>query len=74
MANNKPSDKVITVEQINYMLTRLVELKFKDSNPIIQTLMSLKDIDNKVNTKDTINKESNKQWADLIIKQYWIYI
>ena len=46
---SKPSDKLITVEQINYMLTRLVELKFKDSNPIIQTLMSLKDIDNKVN-------------------------
>ena len=49
MVNNKPIDKLITVEQINYMLTRLVELKFKDSNPIIQTLMSLKDIDNKVN-------------------------
>jgi hypothetical protein len=49
MVNNKPNDKLITVEQINYMLTRLVELKFKDSNPIIQTLMSLKDIDNKVN-------------------------
>ena len=57
MANNKPSDKVITIEQINYMLTRLVELKFKDSNPIIQTLMSLKDIETN-NTKDTNNKES----------------
>jgi len=58
MANNKPSDKVITVEQINYMLTRLVELKFKDSNPIIQTLMSLKDIDNKVN--NNTKQESSK--------------
>ena len=58
MVNNKPNDKVITVEQINYMLTRLVELKFKDSNPIIQTLMSLKDIDNKVN--NNTKQESSK--------------
>ena len=61
---NKNTDKRITIEQINSMLTRLVELKFKDSNPIIQVLMSLKDIEtntNNVNTKDTINKESNKQ-------------
>ena len=57
MVNNKPNDKVITVEQINYMLTRLVELKFKDSNPIIQVLMSLKDIDNKVNNS---NKQESK--------------
>jgi|TARA_Y100000296_G_C5103618_1_gene221315 hypothetical protein len=61
MANSKPSDKVITVDQINFMLKHLVELKFKDSNPIIQTLMSLKDIETNTNTKDTINKESNKQ-------------
>ena len=56
MANSKPNDKVITIEQINSMLTRLVELKFKDSNPIIQTLMSLKDAEtniNRVNKKDT---------------------
>ena len=61
MVNNKPNDKVITIEQINSMLTRLVELKFKDSNPIIQTLMSLKDIEtntNRVNKKDTT--ESSK--------------
>ena len=61
MVNNKPSDKVITIEQINSMLTRLVELKFKDSNPIIQVLMSLKDIEtntNRVNKKDTT--ESSK--------------
>ena len=49
MVNNKPNDKVITIEQINFMLKHLVELKFKDSSPIIQVLMSLKDIDNKVN-------------------------
>ena len=49
MVNNKPSDKAITIEQINYIYTRLIELKYKDSNPIIQVLMSLKDIDNKVN-------------------------
>ena len=48
MVNNK-SDKAITIEQINFMLKHLVELKFRESNPIIQTLMSLKDIDNKVN-------------------------
>ena len=61
MVNNKPRDKVITIEQINSMLTRLVELKFKDSNPIIQTLMSLKDAEtntNNVNKKDTT--ESSK--------------
>ena len=58
MANNKLNDKRITVEQINFMLKILVELKFKDSNPIIQTLMSLKDIETNTNTKDTINKES----------------
>ena len=57
MVNNKPSDKVITVEQINFMLKHLVELKFRESNPIIQTLMSLKDIETN-NTKDTNNKES----------------
>jgi len=64
MANNKPSDKAITIEQINYIYTRLIELKYKDSNPIIQVLMSLKDVEtntNNVNAKDTINKESNKQ-------------
>ena len=54
---NKNTDKRITVEQINFMLKHLVELKFKDSNPIIQTLMSLKDIDNKVNNT---NKEESK--------------
>ena len=59
MVNNKPSDKAITVEQINYMLTRLVELKFKDSNPIIQVLMSLKDIETN-NTKDTNNREGKQ--------------
>jgi len=49
MVNNKPNDKAITIEQINFIYTRLIELKYKDSNPIIQVLMSLKDIDNKVN-------------------------
>ena len=49
MVNNKPNDKAITIEQINYIYTRLIELKYKDSNPIIEVLMSLKDIDNKVN-------------------------
>ena len=57
MVNNKPSDKAITIEQINYIYTRLVELKYKDSNPIIQVLMSLKDIDNKVNNT---NKQESK--------------
>ena len=56
MVSPKPSDKLITIEQINYMYARLVELKFKDSNPIIQVLMSLKDIETNTN-----NKESNKQ-------------
>jgi len=55
---NKNTDKRITVEQINFMLKHLVELKFKDSNPIIQLVLSLKDIETNTNTKDTINKES----------------
>ena len=58
MVNNKPNDKAITIEQINYIYTRLVELKYKDSNPIIQVLMSLKDIDNKVS--NTNKQESSK--------------
>ena len=56
MESNKPNDKAITIEQINYIYTRLVELKYKDSNPIIQVLMSLKDAEtniNRVNKKDT---------------------
>ena len=57
MVNNKPSDKAITIEQINYIYTRLIEFKYKDSNPIIQVLMSLKDIDNKVNNT---NKQESK--------------
>ena len=58
MVNNKPNDKAITIEQINFIYTRLIELKYKDSNPIIQVLMSLKDIDNKVN--NTNKQESSK--------------
>ena len=58
MESNKPNDKAITIEQINYIYTRLVELKYKDSNPIIQVLMSLKDIDNKVN--NNTKQESSK--------------
>ena len=57
MVNNKPNDKAITIEQINYNYTRLIELKYKDSNPIIQVLMSLKDIDNKVSNT---NKQESK--------------
>ena len=58
MVNNKPNDKAITIEQINFIYTRLIELKYKDSNPIIQVLMSLKDIDNKVNNSN--KQESSK--------------
>ncbi len=58
MESNKPNDKAITIEQINYIYTRLIELKYKDSNPIIQVLMSLKDIDNKVN--NNTKQESSK--------------
>ena len=57
MVNNKSNDKVITIDQINYIYSRLVELKYKDSNPIIQVLMSLKDIDNKVHNT---NKQESK--------------
>jgi|TARA_R100000049_G_C1872399_1_gene31679 hypothetical protein len=56
MANNKPSDKRITTEQINFILKALQELPFKNVNAIIQLMLSLKDIEtnsNNVNKKNT---------------------
>ena len=60
MESNKPSDKAITIEQINYMYARLVELKFKDSNPIIQVLMSLKDVETNTNNAKDIKQEGKQ--------------
>ena len=60
MVNNKPNDKVITIEQINFILKTLQELPFKNVHTVIQLMLSLKDInkDNKVN--NTNKQESSK--------------
>jgi hypothetical protein len=57
MVNNKSNDKLITVEQINFILKTLQELPFKNVNTVIQLMLSLKDV-NKVN--NTNKQESNK--------------
>ena len=49
--SNQPSDKRITIEQINFVLKTLQELPFKNVHTVIQLMLSLEDID-KVNTKD----------------------
>jgi len=53
--NNKPSDKVISLDQIQSILKQLQDLPFKSVHIPIQILLSLKGIndhDNKVNNKD----------------------
>ena len=57
MVNNKSNDKLITVEQINFILKTLQELPFKNVHTVIQLMLSLKDV-NKVN--NTNKQESNK--------------
>ena len=62
MVNNKPSDKAITIEQLNTILNILSQLKYIDVFKSINLLTNLKDIEtntNNVNTKDTT--ESSKQ-------------
>jgi Asp-tRNA(Asn)/Glu-tRNA(Gln) amidotransferase C subunit len=61
MANNKTSDKQISIEQLNTILNMLSQLKYIDVFKSINLLTNLKDIETNTNTKDTINKESNKQ-------------
>ena len=52
------SDKRITVKQIQSIINTLMELPYKNVAMVIQSLMSLKDIDNKVNNT---NKQESKQ-------------
>ena len=54
--NKNPSDKVITIKQINQLLQHLVKLPYKDSAMVIQTLTTLKDINSTNGNINTINK------------------
>ena len=54
--NKSPSDKVITIKQINQLLQHLVKLPYKDSAMVIQTLTTLKDINSTNADINTINK------------------
>ena len=54
--NKNPSDKVITIKQINQLLQHLVKLPYKDSAMVIQTLTTLKDINSTNGSINTINK------------------
>tara|TARA_R100000687_G_C6351988_1_gene119277 strand:- start:357 stop:554 length:198 start_codon:yes stop_codon:yes gene_type:complete len=56
--NKNPSDKRISVSQINLILKQMVELPYKNSAITIQVLTTLQDVNtsNKVNT-NTITKD-----------------
>tara|TARA_R100001244_G_scaffold23563_1_gene24229 strand:- start:282 stop:452 length:171 start_codon:yes stop_codon:yes gene_type:complete len=56
MVNNKPSDKAITIEQINFILKTLQELPFKNVHTVIQLMLSLED----VNKVSNITKQESK--------------
>ena len=58
MANNKTSDKQISIEQLNTILNMLSQLKYIDVFKSINLLTNLKDIETNTNTKE---QESNKQ-------------
>jgi uncharacterized protein YbaP (TraB family) len=54
---NKPSDhKVISLEQLNQILNVLSNLPYKNVHSVIQTLLSLEDV-NKVNSKDKVESK-----------------
>ena len=53
---NKPSDKVISLEQLNQILNILSNLPYKNVHTVIQTLISLEDV-NKVNSKDKVESK-----------------
>jgi len=59
--NKNPSDKRISVSQINLILKQMVELPYKNSAITIQVLTTLQDVNtsNKVNT-NTITKEKHR--------------
>ena len=54
---NKPSDqKVISLEQLNQILNVLSNLTYKNVHSVIQTLLSLEDV-NKVSSKDKVESK-----------------
>ena len=54
---NKPSDhKVISLEQLTQILNTLSNLPYKNVHTVIQTLLSLEDV-NKVNSKDKVESK-----------------
>ncbi len=54
---NKPSDhKVISLEQLNQIISTLGNLPYKNVYTVIQTLLSLEDV-NKVNNKDKLESK-----------------
>ena len=66
--NKNPSDKVITIKQINQLLQHLVKLPYKDSAMVIQTLTTLKDINSTNGNINTINKTINRVTTNTITK------
>ena len=51
-----PSDKVISLEKLQAIINVLGNLPFKNVHTVIQTLLSLEDV-NKVNNKDKVESK-----------------
>ena len=51
-----PSDKVITLEQLQSIINVLGNIPYKNVHTVIQTLVSLEDV-NKVNNKDKVESK-----------------
>ena len=51
-----PSDKVITLEKLQAIINVLGNLPYKNVHTVIQTLLSLEDV-NKVNNKDKVESK-----------------
>jgi hypothetical protein len=53
---NKPSDKVISLEQLNQIISTLGNLPYKNVYTAMQILLNLEDV-NKVNSKDKVESK-----------------
>ena len=53
---NKPSDKVISLEKLNQVISVLSNLPYKNVYTAMQILISLEDV-NKVNSKDKVESK-----------------
>jgi hypothetical protein len=53
---NSSDHKVISLEQLNQILNTLSNLPYKNVYTVIQTLLSLEDV-NKVNSKDKVESK-----------------